>query len=87
MSSCLFFDQITRKDEASDTEIALAHDLVEVKVKQKDSHDSCINLPKENEDAFNNFESLKCFVKSTKNRTGKFGIDAFVRNFVKKIHI
>ena len=76
MNSCLFYDQITGKDETSDTDIIL--DLVEDKVKQKDSHESCINLPKENEDASNNFESLKCFDKSTKNRTGKFGIDAFV---------
>ena len=83
MNSCLFYDQITGKDETSDTDIIL--DLVEDKVKQKDSHESCINLPKENEDASNNFESLKCFDKSTRNRTGKFGIYAFAWNFIKTI--
>ena len=78
MNPCSFFDLITGKDETSDTDITLVNDLVEVKVEQKDSHDFCINLIIENEDASNNFESLKCFDKSTKNRTGKFGIDAFV---------
>ena len=76
MNSCLFFDKITGKDETSDTDIV--HDLVVVKVEQTDSHDSCINLPIENEDTSNKFEYLKYFDKSTKNRTGKFGIDAFV---------
>ena len=83
MNPCLLFDQITGKDETSDTDIV--HDLVEVKVEQTDSHDSCINLPIENEDTSNKFEYLKYFDKSTKNRTGKFGIDAFVWNFIKKI--
>ena len=76
MNSCLFFDQITGKDETSDTDIV--HDLVEVKVEQTDSHDICINLPIENEYASNNFEFFKCLEKSTKNRTGKFRIDVFV---------
>ena len=83
MNSCLFFDKITGKDETSDTDII--HDSSEVKVEQTDSHDTCINLLKENEDTSNNFEYLKCFEKSTKNRTGKISIDAFVWNFIKKI--
>ena len=78
MNPCSFFDLITGKDETSDTDIALVHDLVEVKVEQKDSHDFCINLPIENEYASNNFEFFKCLEKSTKNRTGKFRIDVFV---------
>ena len=78
MNPCSFFDQITGKEKTSVTDITLVHDLGEVNVEQKDSHDSCINLPKENENATNNFDSLKCIDKSTKNSTGKFSVDAFV---------
>ena len=81
MNPCSFFDQITGKDETSDTDITLVHDLVEEE--QENFHDSRLNLPKRNEDASNNFEPLKCFDKSNKNRTGKFESDSFVWNFIK----
>ena len=70
MNPCLIFNQTTGKDETSDTDNSLVHDLNKVKVEQEDFHDFCINLTNKNEDAFNNFESFKYFDKSTENRTG-----------------
>ena len=83
MSPCSLFNQMTKKDETSDTDTALVHGLKEVRVEPEDFHTFHINLSKGNEVTSNSSESLRCLEKSTENRTGKFESNfTFFFNFV-----